>query len=420
MLTAPYVHLNTPRKVMIYDHSHDNNSTATTTTTAMIDYTNLYIKNLDPEITSYDLFKKFRIYGKIISARVMKDTATGISKGYGFVSFTTMEEASEALQQMNGSLLNTKHIAVTYHTHKKKGIINQHNGGSSIISPIIQYQMSNKSPLIPHPNISHNNNNNPWNHHEPSSATSTTGVTPPAYRTTTTTNHHTTLPQQQQQTLIISPSSPPLHSPLIDLSSNTSSYYLLTDNHHNTSIQLQKLREAISQHLTKEEQERDLDDLVDLIQSLKKRELSLCLFNPHIMKQKIDEAYDALYLFKTTTTTTTTSQKARLMMMSTTHNVVEYNAAMAILNSLEGMSLNKQKRIFGDIFFPYVRATGIKHAPKVTIQLLDTIPLNELAFIMYDKPELTKKAQHAYAQLYLTTTNTEQAIESNNNNNRVY
>lgn len=86
---------------------------------AMIDYTNLYIKNLDPEVTSHDLFKKFRFYGKIISARVMKDTITGVSKGYGFVSFTHMDEANEALQQMNGALVNSKHIVVTFHTHKK-------------------------------------------------------------------------------------------------------------------------------------------------------------------------------------------------------------------------------------------------------------------------------------------------------------
>jgi RNA recognition motif-containing protein len=86
---------------------------------AMIDYTNLYIKNLDPEVTSYDLFKRFRFYGKIISARVMKDATTGISKGYGFVSFTNMDEANEALQQMNGALINTKNIVVTFHTHKK-------------------------------------------------------------------------------------------------------------------------------------------------------------------------------------------------------------------------------------------------------------------------------------------------------------
>ncbi|KAI7899256.1 uncharacterized protein BX663DRAFT_489370 [Cokeromyces recurvatus] len=313
-LTAPYVHLN----------SHDN-------ITAMIDYTNLYIKNLDLEITSYDLFKKFRIYGKIISARVMKDTVTSISKGYGFVSFTTMEEASEALQYMNGALLNTKNIIVTYHTHKKK---------------IAKLSSSSNHHLL----------ENPFSTTTTTTTTSSTSSPlPPSYHT---------------------PPPPPIQATnsLLD-----STYCLIPS----TSIQIQKLREAICQHLSKEEQERDLNDLVDLIQSLKKRELSLCLFNPHFLKQKIEEAYDALYLFKTNT-----------------RNRVEHNAAVAILKSLEGLSLNKQKRLFGDLFFPYVRATGIKYAPKVTIQLLDTIPLEELAFIMYDKPELMKKVQYAYSQLY--------------------
>lgn len=91
----------------------------------MIDYTNLYIKNLDSDVTSYDLFKRFRVYGKIISARVMKDTITLKSKGYGFVSFTHMEEAQMALRQMNGALVNTKNIVVTFHEHKK-----QMNGGA--------------------------------------------------------------------------------------------------------------------------------------------------------------------------------------------------------------------------------------------------------------------------------------------------
>lgn len=86
----------------------------------MVDYTNLYIKNLDADVTSYDLFKRFIVYGKIISARVMKDNITSKSKGYGFVSYTQIDEAREALQKMDGALVNTKNIVVTFHEHKKQ------------------------------------------------------------------------------------------------------------------------------------------------------------------------------------------------------------------------------------------------------------------------------------------------------------
>jgi RNA recognition motif-containing protein len=85
----------------------------------MIDYTNLYIKNLDPQVTSYDLFQRFRDFGKIISARVMRDTHTSISKGFGFVSFTSMDEANMAMQKMQGVKIHYKAIAITFHEPKK-------------------------------------------------------------------------------------------------------------------------------------------------------------------------------------------------------------------------------------------------------------------------------------------------------------
>lgn len=108
-------------------------------------------------------------------------------------------------------------------------------------------------------------------------------------------------------------------------------------------IQLVKLREAIASQL-KEHQQKDLTDLVDMIQSLKKRDLSLCLFNSSFLKQKIEEAYDALYLF----------QNSDLPVVPHT---AEFNSATAILNSLEGLTPNKKKRVFGDIFYPYVKAS---------------------------------------------------------------
>ncbi|OBZ81018.1 hypothetical protein A0J61_10934, partial [Choanephora cucurbitarum] len=58
------------------------------------------------------------------------------------------------------------------------------------------------------------------------------------------------------------------------------------------------------------------------------------------------------------------------------------------LKTLEGLELYKQKQLLGDRLFPLVKATGIKHAPRITVQLLDTIPLEELAYQMYDQAKL--------------------------------
>lgn len=80
---------------------------------------NLYVKNLDPTIGNTELFSLFRKFGHIVSARVMSNPATGLSKGYGFVSYSKPEEAALALNEMNGILVRSKAMIVAYHEPKK-------------------------------------------------------------------------------------------------------------------------------------------------------------------------------------------------------------------------------------------------------------------------------------------------------------
>ncbi|XP_037587485.1 nucleolysin TIAR [Cebus imitator] len=47
----------------------------------------VFVGDLSPEITTEDIKSAFAPFGKISDARVVKDMATGKSKGYGFVSF---------------------------------------------------------------------------------------------------------------------------------------------------------------------------------------------------------------------------------------------------------------------------------------------------------------------------------------------
>mgnify|MGYP002385765359 CR=1 FL=1 len=65
---------------------------------------NLYIKNLEDEVNEESLRKEFANYGKIKTVRVMTDDK-GVTKGFGFVCFTTPEEAQRALAEMNGRIL---------------------------------------------------------------------------------------------------------------------------------------------------------------------------------------------------------------------------------------------------------------------------------------------------------------------------
>lgn len=68
------------------------NSDGTTNSAA-----NLYVKNLSDAVTDDRLYEEFSGFGKITSAKVMTDEA-GRSKGFGFVCFSTPQEAKTVLK----------------------------------------------------------------------------------------------------------------------------------------------------------------------------------------------------------------------------------------------------------------------------------------------------------------------------------
>jgi len=72
---------------------------------------NLYVKNLDDDIDDAKLLAAFGAFGTITSAKVMKDSK-GISKGFGFICFSTPEEATKAVSEMNGKILTSKPLYV--------------------------------------------------------------------------------------------------------------------------------------------------------------------------------------------------------------------------------------------------------------------------------------------------------------------
>ncbi|KAK9819769.1 hypothetical protein WJX72_002177 [[Myrmecia] bisecta] len=72
---------------------------------------NLYIKNLVDEVDDEKLRSEFTPHGTITSAKVMRDSA-GKSKGFGFVCYTSPEEATRAVTEMNGRMLQGKPMYV--------------------------------------------------------------------------------------------------------------------------------------------------------------------------------------------------------------------------------------------------------------------------------------------------------------------
>ncbi|XP_047316148.1 splicing factor-like protein 1 [Impatiens glandulifera] len=76
------------------------------------DDTNLYIGYLPPAFDDDALIRLFSPFGEIVMAKVIKDRVVGLSKGYGFVKYSSVEQANSAITGMNGYRLDGRTIAV--------------------------------------------------------------------------------------------------------------------------------------------------------------------------------------------------------------------------------------------------------------------------------------------------------------------
>lgn len=79
---------------------------------------NLYVKNLDEQLSDEELREAFGAYGSITSSRIMRDPA-GVSRGFGFVCFATPDEANKAVAEMNGKLISGKPVYVALAQRKE-------------------------------------------------------------------------------------------------------------------------------------------------------------------------------------------------------------------------------------------------------------------------------------------------------------
>jgi polyadenylate-binding protein len=82
---------------------------------------NLYVKNLDDMVTDDQLREEFSSIGTITSARVMREgkEPTSASRGFGFVCYSSPEEATKAVNEMNGKIINGKPIFVALAQRKE-------------------------------------------------------------------------------------------------------------------------------------------------------------------------------------------------------------------------------------------------------------------------------------------------------------
>jgi nucleolysin TIA-1/TIAR len=78
----------------------------------------IFVGDLSPDIESHQLREAFAPFGQISDCKIIRDTQTLKSKGYGFVSFVKREEAENAIQSMNGQWIGSRAIRTNWATRK--------------------------------------------------------------------------------------------------------------------------------------------------------------------------------------------------------------------------------------------------------------------------------------------------------------
>uniref|UniRef100_A0A0N5AN67 RRM domain-containing protein n=1 Tax=Syphacia muris TaxID=451379 RepID=A0A0N5AN67_9BILA len=78
----------------------------------------VFIGDLAPEVDNATLKNAFAQFGEISEAKVIRDSQTQKSKGYGFVSFPVKENAEKAIESMNGQMIGRRQIRTNWATRK--------------------------------------------------------------------------------------------------------------------------------------------------------------------------------------------------------------------------------------------------------------------------------------------------------------
>lgn len=73
---------------------------------------NLYVKNLDDDVDDEKLRQAFEPFGAVTSAKVRYEERGGQSRCFGFVCFSTQDEAMRALSEMSGKVVWSKPLFV--------------------------------------------------------------------------------------------------------------------------------------------------------------------------------------------------------------------------------------------------------------------------------------------------------------------
>jgi RNA recognition motif-containing protein len=72
----------------------------------------LFVGNIPFSMSEEDLRETFEEFGSMISCKLIKDAETGRSRGFGFIEYSSKEEAEAAIENLNETEVQGKRLVV--------------------------------------------------------------------------------------------------------------------------------------------------------------------------------------------------------------------------------------------------------------------------------------------------------------------
>ena len=108
------------------------------------DGANLFVFHIPNDFSNLEMYDLFSKCGNVLSARIMVESETGRSRGFGFVSYDSPESSARAINEFNGYAIKGKRLKVQHKQIRGKESHNEpyshYPSQSALPMPIQQYR----------------------------------------------------------------------------------------------------------------------------------------------------------------------------------------------------------------------------------------------------------------------------------------
>lgn len=81
---------------------------------------NIFVGNLSLDVSEGEVRRLFEPFGQVNGVRIVMDSYTGKSRGFGFVEMANAEDGDKAMAALNGTLLGDRALNVNEARRKKE------------------------------------------------------------------------------------------------------------------------------------------------------------------------------------------------------------------------------------------------------------------------------------------------------------